>query len=75
MRASNLLAVCGDGTTGCHGWMEAHRREAREVWGWEVTTAKPESTTTRAVYVKAGILGEGWYRLDDEFGITLVEAV
>ena len=26
--ASNLLVVCGSGTTGCHGWVEAHRTQA-----------------------------------------------
>lgn len=30
---ANLLAVCGDGTRGCHGWIESHRREAYEN-GW-----------------------------------------
>lgn len=25
---SNLLFVCGTGTTGCHGWIESHREEA-----------------------------------------------
>lgn len=25
---SNLMAVCGSGTTGCHGWIESHRFEA-----------------------------------------------
>lgn len=24
----NLLVLCGSGTTGCHGWIESHRREA-----------------------------------------------
>lgn len=23
--AANFLAVCGSGTTGCHGWIEQHR--------------------------------------------------
>lgn len=31
----NLLAVCGSGTTGCHGWMEGHPIGA-EVAGWRV---------------------------------------
>lgn len=26
---SNLLSVCGDGTRGCHGWMESYRTTAR----------------------------------------------
>lgn len=25
---SNLMAICGSGTTGCHGWIESHRTEA-----------------------------------------------
>lgn len=25
---SNLLLLCGSGTTGCHGWVESHRRES-----------------------------------------------
>lgn len=31
--AANCLIVCGTGTTGCHGWIEAHRAEALE-HGW-----------------------------------------
>jgi len=25
---SNLMLVCGSGTTGCHGWIETHRAES-----------------------------------------------
>jgi len=25
---ANLLLLCGSGTTGCHGWVEAHRRQS-----------------------------------------------
>lgn len=28
-KAANLIALCGSGTTGCHGWVESHRLEAR----------------------------------------------
>lgn len=31
----NLMVLCGSGTTGCHGWIEGHREEAREQ-GWLV---------------------------------------
>jgi hypothetical protein len=27
---SNLLLLCGSGTTGCHGWIESHRTESYE---------------------------------------------
>lgn len=26
---ANLIALCGSGTTGCHGWVESHREQAR----------------------------------------------
>ena len=27
--AANKVILCGSGTTGCHGWVESHRTEAR----------------------------------------------
>lgn len=27
--AANQVIACGSGTTGCHGWIESNRREAR----------------------------------------------
>lgn len=33
--AANLLVLCGTGTTGCHGWVEKNRGEARDL-GWLV---------------------------------------
>jgi hypothetical protein len=30
---SNVVTLCGTGTTGCHGWVEAHREQATEQ-GW-----------------------------------------
>lgn len=32
-RLSNIVSLCGSGTTGCHGWVESNRAEAREE-GW-----------------------------------------
>jgi len=34
---ANLIAVCGSGTTGCHGWIENHRGESYRR-GWLVHT-------------------------------------
>ncbi|SNR44574.1 hypothetical protein SAMN06265360_10661 [Haloechinothrix alba] len=34
-RSANGLHVCGDGTVGCHGWIEHHRARAYER-GWLV---------------------------------------
>lgn len=28
---SNLISTCGDGTTGCHGWIEHNRNEAERL--------------------------------------------
>lgn len=28
---ANLVALCGSGTTGCHGWLESRRTEAAEM--------------------------------------------
>ena len=33
---SNLMAIDGSGTTGCHGWIESHRFEAMAC-GWLVS--------------------------------------
>ena len=27
--AANLIILCGSGTTGCHGWVESNRKDAR----------------------------------------------
>lgn len=32
---TNVVDVCGSGTTGCHGWIEDHPDEA-EIQGWHV---------------------------------------
>lgn len=34
-RPSNLILLCGSGSTGCHGWVHAHPAEAYEL-GWLV---------------------------------------
>jgi hypothetical protein len=33
----NLLHLCGSGTTGCHGWIE-HNRDEAKLRGWIVPT-------------------------------------
>ena len=44
----NLMHVCGSGTTGCHGWIEHNRGEARRL-GWLVPMGgKPEEVLWRA---------------------------
>jgi len=41
---SNLMALCGSGTTGCHGWIEKNRAIALEE-GWLVSKWGDPSTT------------------------------
>ena len=46
-RLTNLLLLCGSGSTGCHGWVHAHPEEAREQ-GWIVPSwANPATTPVR----------------------------
>lgn len=43
-QAPNGVALCGSGTTGCHGWAESHPVEA-ELLGWRLTPAQDPLTT------------------------------
>lgn len=58
---ANLLTVCGTGTTGCHGWIEAHPSEARE-HGWAV----PSWDTPADIPVWTW---RGWLLLNSDGGI------
>lgn len=46
--APNGLVLCGSGTTGCHGWVEGHREQARQegllVPSWRDPTDVPVRT-------------------------------
>lgn len=62
-RASNLLAACGDGTTGCHGYIEAHPSWAREEGLWIFTgDGEPNEISVHMRWMNL----RGWYLLDDE---------
>lgn len=64
---ANLLAVCGNGSRGCHGWIESHRRAALE-HGWLLSSgADPVS--------RACVLRDGRIVLLRAWGyVTLFEA-
>lgn len=73
MRSSNLIAACGDGTRGCHGWME-HNRNAARAKGWEVSRHGPRAATQAApVFLANHPLAPapdgGWFLLDDDYGL------
>ena len=64
---SNLLATCGDGTRGCHGWIEAHPKDAH-LAGWWLRTGDgaPETVPLR---MHANAMGR-WWQLADDGSVT-----
>ena len=54
---SNLLVLCGSGTTGHHGWVEHHPHFAREA-GWALHSTD-DPLTVPVLYP------DGWFLLDD----------
>jgi hypothetical protein len=64
--ASNLLGVCGSGTTGCHGYIEAHPSWAQDegLWLLEGDDPREVSAHIRWAYTR------GWWLLDDEGLLT-----
>lgn len=64
MRPSNLITLCGSGTTGCHGWVHGHPREAR-LNGWIVSKYRAAETVSIPV-----LYGQpdraGWHTLTDD---------
>ena len=72
---SNLQLLCGDGTTGCHGWATEHPAEAiAEGWavpGWP--TADPaEWPARRWVRIGHGVVRLAWVLYDNEGGVLQV---
>jgi hypothetical protein len=65
---SNVLHVCGSGTTGCHGWIEAHPKEAHNLglWLWEYEDPHDWSAKMRWEHARS------WWFLDDE-GLLLYD--
>ena len=46
-RMSNVVTLCGSGVTGCHGWVESNREQARQ-GGWLVySSADPQAIPMR----------------------------
>lgn len=55
---SNLLTLCGSGTTGCHGWVTDHPREAMAAG---LVVSKFADPTAMPVYT-----WRGWVQLTDD---------
>lgn len=65
-RASNVITLCGSGTTGCHGWVESHREEA-EILGYLLPKLNPDiDPEQEPVFVHEF----GWVLLGDDGSIT-----
>ena len=56
---SNLMALCGTGTSGCHGWIEQNRETAYEE-GWLVRQNEDPST------IKVKLFLYGWSFISNE---------
>lgn len=59
-RASNLVVLCGTGTTGCHGWVTEHPAEAY-LNGWSVRRTGIQTTEDTPVLTHSG-----WVVLNNE---------
>lgn len=63
-RVSNLVLLCGSGTTGCHGWVHANPQAARDA-GWIVAangSLNPELVPVKRWTAEFGLQ---WHCLDD----------
>lgn len=63
---ANILAACGSGTTGCHGWVEAHPHDANANGWWLFTGELPELTPAYLSW--RGV--RDWYQLGDDGSLT-----
>lgn len=60
---SNLLHLCGDGTRGCHGWIEAHPTKANELGLWLMNgDGMPSEVSVQMRWESL----KSWFVLDDE---------
>lgn len=70
---SNLITLCGDGTSGCHGQVEQRRSEDRTAGYWlrRDTGGRPTDTATVPLFSAR----YGWVLLDDAGGFSPALAV
>lgn len=64
---SNLICLCGSGTTGCHGWVHNHIKRARE-YGWilPMTCQRPDLAPLWSAR-------HGWILIDDHGNTHLTD--
>lgn len=63
---SNVVKTCGDGTRGCHGWIEANPTDAHLRGLWLFAGEKPPATPL--IMAWRGVMD--WYYLTDAGGIS-----
>lgn len=69
-RASNVVTLCGSGTTGCHGHVEGNREES-EILGYLLPKLNPDiDTELEEIFVHE----YGWVVLGDDGSITACAA-
>lgn len=68
---SNIVHACGNGTMGCHGWVEANPATARRRGLWLYRGVKPSDAPVQLVF--RGM--PGTYLLDDEGSLTWLSSV
>lgn len=69
-RASNVVTLCGSGTTGCHGHVEENREES-EILGYLLPKLNPDiDTELEEIFVHE----YGWVVLGDDGSITACAA-
>lgn len=65
-RVSNIVKLCGSGSTGCHGWVESHRADA-EILGYLLPKLNPGiDPENEPIFVHE----HGWVLLGDNGSIT-----
>lgn len=78
-RTSNLILMCGSGTTGCHGKTEqasATGNDSGPAWakarGYLVNSHLPPGATLDVLvwYNQPSLARVGWYQLDDDGGVS-----
>lgn len=75
-RVSNLILLCGSGTTGCHGWVHSHPVEARRRGLIIPANHRPQRDPMEVpVMVLMEGIGKVWLLLDDDGGFEIVREV
>lgn len=64
---ANLLGLCGSGTTGCHGYIEAHPNYSRQYGYWIFSGDGEPNAVPVLLHVHTV---PRWFLLDDEGTMT-----